>query len=168
MRPLPPRHPITGRLGTRRLSNTHFQIQIQKLSVLRARVDSRRDRCVALVRQWHMIYDLDSLWLQRTTPHCNRTSYDVVTRSQRLSAQTCKSVLPRKLQFPRKLRRKKWKTCAGNYYKRVVIQETCTKIVAMFYSASLIRNDHGEQELFVLTEFGYKHLQPQFSLPVKR
>jgi len=59
---------------------------------------------------------------------------------------------------PENCAEKNGKLAPGIITKSGVIQETCTKIVAMFYSASLIRNDHGEQELFVLTEFGYKHL----------
>jgi len=37
----------------------------------------------------------------------------------------------------------------------------------MFHSASLIKNDHDEQQLFALTESGYKHIDDH-SLQVKR
>jgi len=42
---------------------------------------------------------------------------------------------------PLKIVQKKWKTCAGNYYKNAL---QCAKIMPMFYSASLIENDHDE------------------------
>ena len=38
---------------------------------------------------------------------------------------------------------------------------------AHFYSASLIKNKHDKQLLFILTEFGNKHIDDR-GLPVKR
>jgi len=47
----------------------------------------------------------------------------------------------------------------GNYCKKcAVFQENCAKIVHTFYGACLSRNDRDEQQLFVLTEFVYKHI----------
>jgi len=46
------------------------------------------------------------------------------------------------------------------------LQENCTQIVPTFCSASLIKNDHDEQQLLILTEFGYKDINGR-NLPVK-
>ena len=49
-----------------------------------------------------------------------------------------------------------------------VFRKIVAKIVPTFCSASLIKNDHDEQQqLFILTEFGYKDINGR-SLSVKR
>jgi len=40
--------------------------------------------------------------------------------------------------------------------KCAVIEINCAKVVPMFTAQVLSKNDHDEQQLFVLTEFGYK------------
>jgi len=56
------------------------------------------------------------------------------------------STCPYRLVLPAgKLCQKKWQTYAGNCYRKcALIPGDCAKIVSMFYSGSLIKNDHGE------------------------
>ena len=49
--------------------------------------------------------------------------------------------------------------CRELLQKCAIIQENCAKIVPVFYSESLIKNDNDEEQLSVLTEFGYKDIK---------
>ena len=81
------------------------------------------------------IYGLTDWCLGRTDCRCLATD-------ERQRTGTC----PYGLVLPAwKIAQKKWKTCAGNYYRKCdLVWENCAKIVPMFYSASLIENDHDE------------------------